>query len=411
MKLIEIVKVLHDLNRKSSGFKLDSGESIVFQFRNRDKVEKEIMPKSFDYEKVGKNEISINLFQYQGLFYDKEQFLQHCDLDTFNSDIAIFFYRNKDYLYYNALDKITQIAEDIAETDYFIQNTFYYLKFYHDFNSSEIISYHSSSSREFVIISPEKGKFLLGYPAIPPLIANDFILENNYNCFNDRNQSQEFQVFFREQIIESLSAYSKELRFPQLLYNIKSILEASERNYEIFLNKFSFEKLKENFRKERNEYFSAIRDIVNQLLNKIVSIPISISASVFAVYKLKDEPRYSWIVVVAFIIYSLFTSYLLRLLNLDIGEIKIDFDKDIDTIKKSSNIPEATVNTESSKVYKKINRLNTTIGILQIILAMLSMLILVVSFQIIDLPYKYYVISLISVVLFHLFTSFFKVKV
>jgi len=409
MKNIEILHLLHDLRSQSQDCRLDSGQSLIYRFENRELAEKQLKDANIEYERVSQNELWVDLFKVKfALFFDKKHFLQHCEANSFQRDVGIIFYEGNRFLFRDHAQNTLHDNTGIVLDDYFIENTICYLKLLDAFNASEIVSYHSTASREFVLISPDKGKFLLGYPAITCSMPSQVPVKEKYDSYEQRNPSKDFQMFFKEQIIEALSSKEKDNRFPELLLNMESILESSERNYEIYLNKFSFEELKKNFKKERDEYFSSIREIVNRLLTKIVSLPISISASAFAIYKLKDEHSYAGIVIIAFIVYSLFTSYLIRLLKLDTFEIKNDLDRDIKTIKESASLPEQIIDDESSKVYKKINRLNTTIDILQFVLILLSMLILIISFQVINLPYKWYVISMITVFIAHVITSTFR---
>jgi hypothetical protein len=403
MNLIDLVKTLHSFGERCLSKEFDPDNSVIFKFNNRNKIKNELSAANIPFDVVGENQIAINILQFHGLFYDRPDFLKRCvgDNAIFNTDIGILFYQDDEYLYYNSESRRTSIGMIPSESNHFIQNIVYYLEFIRDFKQSDISSYHDDARREFVIVSAQKGKLQIGYPLIPPDISNEINMQENVGIFCERNKTQEFGLFLREQIIESLSKVDKEDRFPFLTCNIKNIIESSQRNYETYLNKFNFEELKKNFRKERDEYFSSIRDILSKILEKVVSIPISISAAALAIYNLKSEPNYAYIVIAAFIVYSLFDCYLLRLLQFDVSEIKIALDGDLEIIKKSSNIPGDILASEGSKVYRKIARLRSVIIGLQILFAILSCVALIVSFQFLSLPAGYSALCILLVVVFH----------
>jgi hypothetical protein len=295
--------------------------------------------------------------------------------------------------------------------DFLIPNTFYYWKIVQYLQSLDIIEYHSVANREFILVTPEKGKFILGYPAIPPIFPRGSDLRKKYIAIKEINPSREFRYFLKAQIIDSLSMIREhDQRLIHLIENIETVIEATNNNYEVFLRKFNFEELKKNFRKERDQYFVNIRDLVNQLLSKVVAIPISVSASALAIYNLKKEPIYATIVAIAFILYSVFASYLLRLLHMDSDELKQDLTKDIRIIKESSNIPKEILNSETSKVYKKINTLKITISLLQIILALLSASVLFIFLQFMTWESKWVILLLIIIFDLQLSIAFFNLQ-
>ncbi len=405
MELIDVVKTLFKIGQTCIGHKLEAGDSIIYDFKSRANEEKTLDRVGIVYDKIGKNEISISLSRYSGLYYNVDHFLQNSQQlfeqqvsdQTLCSNIGILYYLNDKYLYYDSSRDNTFLGLEPDPTNLLIQNTFYYWKIFQDFRSLNIIEYHSVANREFILVSPEKGKFLLGYPSIPSIFPKNIIIKNKYLEMTKINQSQEFRFFFKEQLIDSLSSFNHDQKFPKFVEKLDTIIQASENNYEVFLRKFNFEDLKKNFRKQRDEYFSNIRDIIDQLLGKLVSIPLSVSAAALAIYNLRAEPSYAIIVAIAFVAYSLFASFLLRVLRVDAIEICQDLEKDIDIIKTSSNIPDSILKKETKKVYKKIQLLVNTIFILQLIFAVLTSSVLIVFFQSIIVPLKMEVITIIFV--------------
>lgn len=411
---IEIVIFLSELLRNSSNHRFDGGESVVFSFNgNRREIERSLLQLNIKFDAVGTSDISINLRQFSSLFYDRDHFLRESiNEGVFDSNIGILFFAPDKCLFYESSSGKTHINSDIATTDNLIENTKYYLKFYNLFESLDISEHNSSANHEFILVDPEKGKFILGYPVIPPVFQAGISLRDRYTKFEKMNDRQEFRLLFKRKTIESLVPFEHDHRFPKLAENIETIIRDTENDYEVFLKKFNFEELKKNFRKERDEYFENVRDIVERLLSKVVSIPISVSAAAITIYNLKDDPNYSIIVIVAlaYVAYSIFTSFLLRLLYMDSLEINRDLNNDLQIIAKSSNIPSDILERESLKVYKKIQTLNNTIVTLQILLCATSLAVLIVSFMFFALPIKYIILISIFVLDLQLLVSWWGIK-
>lgn len=410
---IEIVEFLSELLRKSSNHRFDGGESVMFSFNGgRRETEKSLSQLNIDFVAVGTSDISINLRQFSSLFYDRDHFLRESiNQSVFDSNIGILFYTPDKFLFYESSSCRVYINSDIT-TDNLVENTRYYLKFYNLFESLGISEYDSSTNHEFILVDPDKGKFLLGYPVIPPSFQLGINLKDKYAKFEKMNDRQEFRLLFKRKVIESLAPFEHDQRFPKLAENIETIIRDTENDYEVFLRKFNFDELKKNFRKERDEYFDQVRDIVERLLSKVVSIPISVSAAAITIYNLKDDPNYLVIVIVslAYVAYSIFTSFLLRLLHLDSLEINRDLNNDLQIIAKSSNISSDILERESSKVYKKISVLNNAIVSLQILLCATSLAVLIVSFMFFALPTKYVILIAIFVLALQLLVSWWGVK-
>ena len=409
---IETLETLSSLLRRERNCRFEGGEFVVLPFNeHRQEIEAYLLDSEVRYEVIGNTEALISLRQFPGVFFDCDHFLRESiDEDIFNSDIGIIFYTSDNFLYYEASTSKSYVGTNVDTTNYFIQNTYHYLKFFSYFESLGISEYNSSTNHEFILVDPEKGKFLLGYPVVPPVFLERVRLEDKYKKFEGANTAQEFRLLLKRQIIDSVSRYEHDQTFPKLAENIDAVLRDTENNYEMFLRKFNFEELKKNFRKERDQYFENIRNIIDKLLGRVVSIPISVSAAAITIYNLKDDPNTVVVVIVtlAYIIYSIFTSFLLRLLHIDALEINQGLRDDLELIEKSSNIPVSILKKETSKVYKKINVLSKTIIGLQVLLSASSLAVLIVSFQFLTLPIEWIILFVLFVLDVQLLVSFYK---
>jgi hypothetical protein len=407
MALKQTLESLRDLAQKSLETGFESGDSLIFRFECRDQMQREIDQTGLPYDRIGADKISIALREIPGLFYDSKDFRsQSVDTSIFGADIGILNHPGSPYLYFDHAQDRIYSGTFPDPSNRLIPNTRDYWKFYEYFNSSEISEYNSSVDRRFILVSPEKGKFYLGYPDIPPEFSNEMDLSRKYARLEQVSPSQEFRLLFEMQIIESLSSCPEERRFQTLIENLEAILRRAENDYQAYLNKFSFEKLRNEFRQARDRHFANFRTILDQLLSKVVSIPISISAAALAIYNLRNEPNYSAVVAVAFVVYSLFTAYLLRLLHVNVFEISQDLEDDIGRIKRESNLEESEIERETAKIGKKIRLLHGALIVLQFLLAGLSLAVLSIYFQFLAIPWNDVILWLILLLGLHLLLAF-----
>lgn len=75
-----------------------------------------------------------------------------------------------------------------------------------------------------------------------------------------------------------------------ILYgNFNFILEQSNRNYQLYIDKFSFNTIRQEYRTEKNNYFESLDTAQNKISAQIISIPLSLGASIFTFYQFKSS--------------------------------------------------------------------------------------------------------------------------
>jgi hypothetical protein len=290
-----------------------TGNSVLFRFENRDKVDDDFSLTKNEFVRNQNDGLEYFFTPNQKIYEDKASLLSSCGLSIIKGEFGILCYKGKPIF----------VRKDTAEThpDIFFRNIYYYLKFLDEFSKSDLHEHHNSTSRIFILVSGERGKFEIGYTSRIPNIPDSIEIKNYYDGFIQREGSADFRIFFREQIIQSLEKEEKTSRFISLVVGISQILESTQRNYEFYLSKFKFEDLFNNFRREQENYFARLRDLLNQILSKLLTIPISISAAVVAINNLKGNNTYIVIILLSYLVFSAFTAFLIHSNSIDLKHI------------------------------------------------------------------------------------------
>lgn len=124
------------------------------------------------------------------------------------------------------------------------------------------------------------------------------------------NLSKEYVAFFRDNIIKNVEE-KKELddRFFYLLSKLGLIIEKTDREYKLFLHKFSFEEFHSKLEEEKDKYFKSLQDSLSDFLSKINSLPIQFGVYIYLLFRFEKEIYPLLIVSTIIIIWSLFSYF------------------------------------------------------------------------------------------------------
>jgi hypothetical protein len=150
-----------------------------------------------------------------------------------------------------------------------------------------------------------------------------------------------------------------------------------------------------------------IRTLQDQILTKVISIPISISATALAVYNLDNNQLFIYLVLIAYCFYSIFTTYLLRLLYIECKESRISFEVTVKELQIRTPFSVEELNEETSKLRSKFNQVEFAIVFIQTVLTILAFLLLFFTFKLQNTSIEVGVMFEILIIIFHLMASLF----
>lgn len=311
---------------------------------------------------VFEGEITLNLskaYHNTKIYLNIEDFLNLFTKEYFESNIGILDYNSQPFYFNISNGEVCINGEN--EIDFLILNSVAYLKFREYIESDKFADYFNSQNNEVVIYTSEKGVKKI---KIPRQIVLFNIKEDISGLIEEiipRLDNLDFKNHFKNVLYSIEKGASS--GFDKLFINIQSLYDEAVNNYNIWSKKFSFDNLFSELRQKKDKYFSSLHDILSKLLGQITSVPIAISASVFATYKVND-PLVLILISIAFSTYILFTLYILGIFNNDIKYIDSDFKKDFLRIKEESGLNVVDIEREESKITRKIRVIANVIKIL-----------------------------------------------
>lgn len=376
-KYISELISIYDVEEVDSGIiRFDCGQ-------DRDQVHGNLLKKDIEATKEGKEKVRIDLSEiHHHIYLNEESFIAQSnffinkELNFIDSSIYLLTTENNGFLYLEnkrVYDKDDNEIEYLVFENLNVVNNIFSLISNSD---SKLISYHDTLKNHFVVSTPEQSNFRIGYSAPDKSLIKEHYFLTSLQKLEAILKRDDYIPHFKKGLTEKLLHTNTENRFYQLLLNIDEIESKAEYYYELYLNQFSFQKLKSELRKEKEKYFTEIRDVINKLLNKVVTVPISVSATVFALYRLSENTLYSLFVVLSFIIYSSFTYYLLNLIKNENDQLFDQLDSDVKIIREESGLKNNEIDPFYNAILERLVALRNSIRILKITLVGISCVLL-----------------------------------
>ncbi|GAB3835901.1 hypothetical protein [Hymenobacter jeollabukensis] len=350
------LQVLSGLKKFSPTFK---GSSFVVEFVSEQvfREHTNLLSKTgILYDSNTTTQIEVDLDELElasPVYYDATHFLKNLgDGSILSKAFNIIFFKDS-YLIYKG-----DINDANSTTSLnFIINTSAIFEFKKELIN--ICDYNNDIVHEMVFHTSTKGVFKLPYPVILPFIDDNIdhsiIIKSVISKLRDKN----FQLFFKNQLSDFIQK-THEKHFHNLIIGLNIIEKDSDKEFELYIKNFSWETFRSKLYSEKDKYFASIREILGKITTQLVAVPISISATVFATYKIKD----SYIILligIAFTIYAMFAIHIQTIYYRDIKEIKHDFERDFKNIADKSGLDLSIINNERDKISRRINNTITLI--------------------------------------------------
>lgn len=275
----------------------------------------------------------------------------------------------------NELQSLKLTFNENASCDFktYCTNIFYYFKLYNFLKSEDFADHHNDANSEIVIYSSAKGIFKIHYTPIPTVEKTKDISQSVLKLIEIATPIQ-LRLFFKNALF-TFSSGTGVISISEILEKSQDIISATKRDFELVSKQFDFDKFRDSLYKEKEKYFANIRDIVNKIFSQAIGIPVSISATVFATYKVSDDTLMLMIVWLSFILYAIFYVKIQLVYRADIKELDTDFKNDFGIIKTKSGLPEDLIQGEKTKIESKILSSITMIDLLICVVIGLGILV------------------------------------
>lgn len=261
------------------------------------------------------------------IFRNNEEFLtcneikDTSDFLIINSNYRISYIENKTYVNFQLQPNNFLITNQKAYLDFLdylkkcekdADDTFCFVDFY-DRNFRKIC---------FITLS-DKGRVIINYDLKAPEFNYKKDLSPGFDkfraCFAPANKN--LPKFLKAALVEAAYSYPTETRIQLLIENLVEIVQKAQKNFEVYLNNLSIDKIKTEYDDVKTKYFDNLSEILSKLSQKIIALPIGISASLIAIFNVKNEPGLLIFLIAAILVTSIYISLLLRVHLKDLRDI------------------------------------------------------------------------------------------
>ena len=178
---------------------------------------------------------------------------------------------------------------------------------------------------ELIFFQKEKLEILTRYSAMD--LVNFDGINNLHSELTESDDKEKRQAIFKAVLIEVLKNQSKKERFSTILTSLDLFYEKYKNNYALYLSDFSFEKIKSEFEKEKIDYVKKLNQVITDIQNKIIAIPIAFILVGTQFEKAEQITVKNAIILIAAIIFSSLLHILLSNQRSTLLEIKTEIDE------------------------------------------------------------------------------------
>ena len=245
---------------------------------------------------------------------------------------------------FSFIDNKTFVNFKEANQNYFFNNAICYCEFIKFIKSQDIdseeafhfVDYVNSDNRKIVFTSlSEKGRVILKYyneiKHFDQNINFEIYLEKFKNCFKEENYH--LPKFLKNSIIEFTAKSENSGRIYILFENLNEVINIAKVNFEIYLNNLSIDKIRKDYEEYKSKYFKELSEILSNLTQKIIGLPIIIATTLFAIERVKENFQFLILIIFIILVTNIYLVLILKLNFKDLTYIKLLCEKDYLTLK------------------------------------------------------------------------------
>jgi hypothetical protein len=318
---------------KNSDF-LINPDDIVFQYSAN--IEKQFSELNIDTLKIREETLTIEKSALNLNVYEKlEDYLNLNEVEKKENVLII----NKENVPFSLIDNITYTNFTLDENNFFFSNSKSFYEFIEFIKSQEIdadeafhfVDYVNKTNRKIVFTSlSEKGRLIIKYYNE----IHNFNYKKNYStsfedfktCFSKDNLH--LPKFLKNSIIEFSTKSKNEIRIYEFFENLESIIKTAKINFEIYLNNLSIDSIKKDYDEYKSKYFKEISEILSNITQKIIGLPIVIATTLFALEKVQISIQFLSMIVITILITNIYLILLLKINFNDLSYIKLISERD-----------------------------------------------------------------------------------
>lgn len=377
---MSFTKILIEFNLASNNVETNIREATKFFISNREKYNQlkskyKDFTNEFSWHDVDFT-ISILSNEYE-IYKNDEDILKKKNQVTDKKTIVLL--NHNDSLVFFDINRKNQ-----SDSKFFISNVLAYKKFLALLKDERLTDYNSYPENKLLFISSTFGINKISYD-----ISNDLSLDENIDFFKDVENFNDclqkddvFVGYLKNEIIKIIQGIDYTNQINHILKNLNFIIDNTEKEFNIYLKKFSFDELRKNLISEKDAFFSNIRDLLGKIFTQIIAIPISITAFYISLQNI-NRINFVYIFTAFYILITFFALTIQISYFFDNKYIHFDFKKAFRKIEAESGLDHIIIKNEKEKIHYKIIFNYVLIGIL--VLITITLIVVTIIFAIIKL--------------------------
>lgn len=274
------------------------------------------------------------------VFKSEEEFLDRFDLmpNILKDKLGFIFDFRGSYLAYDYQTKETYGEKS---DEHFIDQVFQYREILEIFLTSESniikINRPTAVGSEMIVVVDGETKLLtnIGYKRIDLEAYSYPYTEYPIETFKTKIKLDAWLTCFKSEVCKFIDGQSEVNKtFKRLYLDFDYIFNLAERNYQLYLSKFSFDKIRKQFKTEKSRYFEGLNEAQSKIAAQVIAIPLTIGAAVLSANVFQDVKVPTGLISIAIATYSAFVIWVILIHLHDIRKIGRDLKAEEREIKK-----------------------------------------------------------------------------
>ncbi len=314
--------------------------------------------------------------QAEGIFVD----LSEQDIEIFKTkqDAIKYFTLREEKTVLILEDHLIYVPNSSDTIPIFFEKLVYAEKIKDLLISHEIISYHDDVNKKFIFLSEHIGKEEVGYKnRLVEFFDGNYFLEDLYMQLEVKLNEHEYASFFRDNFIKVSSEIENiDNRYYLSLKKIQNIYKNANREFELYKNKFSFDKFQNDLKKEKEKYIKNIQDNLSEFLSKVNALPVQFGVYILLIFRFQNEVVPLSGTIILIITWSIFSILSLNTMNKSIKYLNRKFNEVFLEISEKSGID---VGKDKVEVQEKMDNIKTMINWYKVVVIIFTLIFVVFS--------------------------------
>lgn len=194
-----------------------------------------------------------------------------------------------------------------------------------------------SSTNEFIIFSRGEVKSVtsITYKTVDKYIFTDDFKALPIKEFEQNIYSEDWLACYNDTLCQYIEAQSTEKRTLSNLYNnFEYVFNLTKLNFQLYVSRFSFDKIRKQFKIEKNTYFENLNIAQDKVSSQIISVPLSLGASILSFYNYDGSRFVLVLTFVGVLCYCFFITYVVIMSLYDVQKVARDIVEEENNFKR-----------------------------------------------------------------------------